>query len=141
MTLNREEIDKIIPHRAPMLLVDRITSLTDEEASGELDVREDAMFVQGHFPGNPVMPAVFELEAIAQVGAVAILSRPEFRGKTAYYASIDKAKFRRMVRPGDILRMTVRLTKIRGAFAVAEVAAYVGDELAAQAEIKCAVSE
>ena len=141
MTLNREEIEKIIPHRAPMLLVDRITSLTDEEASGELDVREDAMFVQGHFPGNPFMPAVFELEAIAQVGAVAILSRPEFRGKTAYYASIDKAKFRRMVRPGDILRMTVRLTKIRGAFAVAEGAAYVGDELAAQAEIKCAVSE
>ncbi len=141
MTLNREEIEKIIPHRAPMLLVDRITSLNDEEASGELDVREDAMFVQGHFPGNPVMPAVFELEAIAQVGAVAILSRPEFRGKTAYYASIDKAKFRRMVRPGDILRMTVRLTKIRGAFAVAEGAAYVGDELAAQAEIKCAVSE
>lgn len=141
MTLNREEIEKIIPHRAPMLLVDRITSLTDEEASGELDVREDAMFVQGHFPGNPVMPAVFELEAIAQVGAVAILSRSEFRGKTAYYASIDKAKFRRMVRPGDILRMTVRLTKIRGAFAVAEGAAYVGDELAAQAEIKCAVSE
>ncbi len=141
MTLNREEIEKIIPHRAPMLLVDRITSLTDEEASGELDVRADAMLVQGHFPGNPVMPAVFELEAIAQVGAVAILSRPEFRGKTAYYASIDKAKFRRMVRPGDILRMTVRLTKIRGAFAVAEGAAYVGDELAAQAEIKCAVSE
>ena len=141
MTLNREEIEKIIPHRAPMLLVDRITSLTDEEASGELDVREDAMFVQGHFPGNPVMPAVFELEAIAQVGAVAILSRPEFRGKTAYYESSDKAKFRRMVRPGDILRMTVRLTKIRGAFAVAEGAAYVGDELAAQAEIKCAVSE
>ena len=141
MPLNREEIEKIIPHRAPMLLVDRITSLTDEEASGELDVRADAMFVQGHFPGNPVMPAVFELEAIAQVGAVAILSRPEFRGKTAYYASIDKAKFRRMVRPGDTLRMTVRLTKIRGAFAVAEGAAYVGDELAAQAEIKCAVSE
>ena len=81
------------------------------------------------------------MEAIAQVGAVAILSRSEFRGKTAYYASIDKAKFRRMVRPGDILRMTVRLTKIRGAFAVAEGAAYVGDELAAQAEIKCAVSE
>ena len=66
--LGREEIEKIIPHRAPMLLVDRITELTEEGAVGELDVREDAMFVQGHFPGNPVMPAVFELEAIAQVG-------------------------------------------------------------------------
>lgn len=141
MTLNREEIEQIIPHRPPMLLVDRITELTEDGAVGELDIREDAMFVQGHFPGNPVMPAVFELEAIAQVGAVAILSRPEFRGKTAYYASIDKAKFRRMVRPGDTLRMTVKLTKMRGAFAVAEGAAYVGGQLAAQAEIKCAIGE
>ena len=79
MTLNREEIEKIIPHRAPMLLVDRITELTEDGASGELDVKDDAMFVQGHFPGNPVMPAVFELEAIAQVGAVAILSRRNSR--------------------------------------------------------------
>ena len=133
--LGREEIEKIIPHRAPMLLVDRITELTEEGAVGELDVREDAMFVQGHFPGNPVMPAVFELEAIAQVGAVAILSRPEFAGKTAYYASIDKAKFRQMVRPGDTLE------KLRGSFAVASGAAYVGDKLAAQAEIKCAIGE
>ena len=139
--LGREEIEKIIPHRAPMLLVDRITELTEEGAVGELDVREDAMFVQGHVPGNPVMPAVFELEAIAQVGAVAILSRPEFAGKTAYYASIDKAKFRQMVRPGDTLRMEVKLEKLRGSFAVASGAAYVGDKLAAQAEIKCAIGE
>lgn len=139
MMLGREEIEKIIPHRAPMLLVDRITELTEDGAAGELDIREDAMFVQGHFPGNPVMPAVFELEAIAQVGAVAILSRPEFKGKTAYYASIDKAKFRRMVRPGDTLNMRVRLVKLRGMFAVAQGEAYVGDQLAAQAEIKCAI--
>ena len=139
--LGREEIEKIIPHRAPMLLVDRITELTEEGAVGELDVREDAMFVQGHFPGNPVMPAVFELEAIAQVGAVAILSRPEFAGKTAYYASIDKAKFRQMVRPGDTLRMEVKLEKLRGSFAVASGVAYVGDKLAAQAEIKGAIGE
>ena len=139
--LGREEIEKIIPHRAPMLLVDRITELTEEGAVGELDVREDAMFVQGHFPGNPVMPAVFELEASAQVGAVAILSRPEFAGKTAYYASIDKAKFRQMVRPGDTLRMEVKLEKLRGSFAVASGVAYVGDKLAAQAEIKCAIGE
>ena len=139
--LGREEIEKIIPHRAPMLLVDRITELTEEGAVGELDVREDAMFVQGHFPGNPVMPAVFELEAIAQVGAVAILSRPEFAGKTASSASIDKAKFRQMVRPGDTLRMEVKLEKLRGSFAVASGAAYVGDKLAAQAEIKCAIGE
>ncbi len=139
--LDREGIERIIPHRAPMLLVDRITELTEDGAVGELDVREDAMFVQGHFPGNPVMPAVFELEAIAQVGAVAILSRPEFAGRTAYYASIDKAKFRRMVRPGDTLRMEVKLVKLRGSFAVAEGAAYVGDALAAQAEIKCAIGE
>lgn len=141
MTLNREEIERIIPHRAPMLLVDRITEMTEDGAIGELDVRADAMFLQGHFPGNPVMPAVFQLEAMAQVGAVAILSRPEFAGKTAYYASIDKAKFRQIVRPGDTLRMEVKLVKLRGSFAVAEGVAFVGDKLMAQAEIKCAIGE
>lgn len=137
--LNRDQIKEIIPHRAPMLLVDEISELSEDSATGHLHLTGDELFFQGHFPGNPVMPAVFELEALAQVGAVAILSRPEFRGKTAYYASIDKAKFRQMVHPGDTLTLIVKLVKIRGPIAVANGVVMVGEKKAAEAEIKCAI--
>ena len=85
------------------------------------------------------MPAVFRLEALAQVGGVALLSIPEFRGKTAVYTGIDKAKFRAMAKPGDTLRMEVRFVKRRGPMAVAEGVVWVGDQKAAEAEIKCMV--
>lgn len=85
------------------------------------------------------MPAVFRLEALAQCGGVALLSMPEFRGKTAVYTGIDKAKFRAMAKPGDTLRLEVKFTKRRGPMAVAEGVAWVGDQKAAEAEIKCMV--
>lgn len=136
--LSREQIMGIIPHRPPMLLVDEV-ELIEDGAIGTLHLTGDEFFFQGHFPGNPIMPAVFQLEALAQVGAVALLSIPEFQGKTAVYTGIDKAKFRTMVKPGDTLRMEIRFVKRRGPMAVAEGVVLVGDKKAAEAEIKCAV--
>ena len=137
--LNQEQIMQILPHRPPMLLVDQITELDETHAVGTLTLKGDEFFFQGHFPGNPIMPAVFQLEALAQVGGVALLSSPEFRGKTAVYTGIDKAKFRAMVHPGDTLRMEIRFIKRRGPLAVAEGTAYVGDQKAAEATIQCMV--
>lgn len=136
--LSREQIMGIIPHRPPMLLVDEV-ELIEDGAIGTLHLTGDEFFFQGHFSGNPIMPAVFQLEALAQVGAVALLSIPEFQGKTAVYTGIDKAKFRTMVKPGDTLRMEIRFVKRRGPMAVAEGVVLVGDKKAAEAEIKCAV--
>ncbi len=139
--LNREQIMEIIPHRPPMLLVDEIIELTEQGAVGTLRLTGEEFFFQGHFPGNPIMPAVFRLEALAQVGAVALLSLPEFRGKTAVYTGIDKAKFRDMAVPGDQLRMEIEFVKRRGPLAVAQGVVWVGDKRVAEAEIKCAVIE
>ena len=138
--LNVEEIMEILPHRYPMLLVDKITEMVPMDyAIGQKSVTMNEPFFQGHFPGNPIMPAVFRLEALAQAGGVALLSLPEFKGKTAVYTGIDKAKFRAMAKPGDTLRLEVTFTKRRGPMAVAEGVAWVGDEKAAEAEIKCMV--
>lgn len=139
--LNREQIMEIIPHRAPMLLVDEISELDGEHAVGTLHLTGDEFFFQGHFPGNPIMPAVFQLEALAQTGAVALLSIPEFKGKTAVYTGIDKAKFRAMVHPGDTIRMEIKFVKRRGPMAVAEGVVWNGENKCAEAEIKCAVVE
>lgn len=109
--LTKEQIMEIIPHRPPMLLVDTITEQSDNGAKGELHLSGEEFFFQGHFPGAPIMPAVFQLEALAQVGAVALLSQEQNRGKTAFYTSIDKAKFRRMVHPGETLCMEIELVK------------------------------
>ena len=129
--LNREQIMEILPHRPPMLLVDEIIEMDEEHAVGTLHLTGDEFFFQGHFPGNPI--------TLAQVGGVALLSIPEFKGKTAVYTGIDKAKFRAMVKPGDTLRMEIRFVKRRGPMAVAEGVCYVGDQKAAEAEIKCMV--
>ena len=140
MELNVEEIMEILPHRYPMLLVDKITELVPMDyAIGVKSVTMNEPFFQGHFPGHPVMPGALICEAMAQVGGVALLSMPEFRGKTAVYTGIDKAKFRAMAKPGDTLRLEVKFTKRRGPMAVAEGIAWVGDEKAAEAEIKCMV--
>ena len=99
--LNKEQIMEILPHRPPMLLVDEILEMDENHVVGALHLTGDEFFFQGHFPGNPIMPAVFRLEALAQAGGVALLSLPEFKGKTAVYTGIDKAKFRAMAKPGD----------------------------------------
>lgn len=113
------EIMDIIPHRYPFLLIDTIEELEPGvRAVGRKCVSAGEPYFQGHFPGNPVMPGVLIMEALAQVGAVAILSQPEWKGKTAYFAGIDKAKFRKMVVPGDVLSLEMEIVKIKGPIGV-----------------------
>ena len=141
MLYDIEQIKQIIPHRDPMLMVDCIEQL-DQEAGTVVGVKTftgDEEFFKGHFPGNPVVPGVFLIEALAQTGAVAILSREEYLGKTGYFASWDKIKFRRKVLPGDTVTLEVQLVKIRGKIVVADGTAYVGEEKAAQGTFTCAI--
>jgi len=133
-------IMNIIPHRYPFLLVDRIEELVPGVgAVGIKNVTANEQFFQGHFPGYPVMPGVLIIEAMAQVGAVAVLSTPEFTGKLALFAGIDKARFRRQVVPGDVLRMEVELVRLRGTLGKSRATAHVGDDLAAEAGLLFAI--
>lgn len=114
MVLDVTEIQKIIPHRYPMLLIDRVDELVPGKmavAKRNVTIHEEVF--NGHFPSNPVLPGALIVEALAQTGAVALLTLPEFKGKTAYFGGIKEAKFRRVVRPGDALRLEVKLEKIR----------------------------
>ncbi|MHB1341590.1 MAG: 3-hydroxyacyl-ACP dehydratase FabZ [Coriobacteriia bacterium] len=138
--LDSDDIKAIIPHRAPFLLVDRADNvIAGERATGYLDVTEDAFWVPGHFPDYAVMPGVLIVEAMAQVGAIALLSLPENQGKIALFAGIDKVRFKRQVRPGDTVRMEVAITKSRGPLGFGTASAYVGDELACSGELMFAI--
>ena len=140
--LNANRIQEILPHRYPFLLVDKITFVEDGiRAVGIKNVSVNEPFFQGHFPEYPVMPGVLIIEAMAQVGAVAILRMPENAGKIALFAGIDKARFRRQVFPGDQLRIEIEVTKIRGAIGKSSATVYVGDELAAEAELMFAIQK
>lgn len=131
---------EILPHRSPFLLIDTIEELEPGvRALGKKCVSMNEPYFQGHFPGNPVMPGVLILEALAQVGAVAILTQPEWKGKTAYFAGIDKAKFRRKVIPGDVLMLELTITKIKGPIGVGKAVAMVDGKTAAQAELTFAI--
>ena len=131
-----QEIMNIIPHRYPFLLVDTIEELEPGmRALGKKCVSVNEPFFQGHFPGNPVMPGVLIIEALAQVGAVAMLSQPEFQGRTAYFAGIDKARFRQKVVPGDVLMMETEIIKVKGPVGIGKATARVNDKVAAQAEL------
>ena len=130
------EIMKIIPHRYPFLLVDRIDEVVEgERVVATKNVTMNEPFFQGHLPQMPVMPGVLIIEAMAQAGAVAVLAKDEFKGKIAFLAAVDKAKFRRNVVPGDTLRLEVELLKLKKNAGVAKGVAYVGDKKAAEAEI------
>ncbi|MDI3509093.1 MAG: 3-hydroxyacyl-[acyl-carrier-protein] dehydratase [Clostridiales bacterium] len=130
------EIQNILPHRYPFLLVDRILEVEEgKRAVGIKNVTVNEPFFQGHFPGNPIMPGVLILEAMAQVGAVAVLNLEQNKNKLAMFAGIDKARFKRPVVPGDQLRMEVELVKVKGSIGKGKGSAYVGDELAAEAEL------
>ena len=138
--LDREAIMQVIPHRDPFLLVDRVEDLTSgESAVGFLDVTENAFWVPGHFPDYPVMPGVLIVEAMAQVGAVALLSLEDNAGKIAFFAGIDKVRFKRQVRPGETLRMEVVITKRRGPIGFGDAKAYVEGELACSGELMFAI--
>lgn len=140
MILNSNEIEKIIPHRYPFLLIDRITEITPgKEAKGIKCISANEMQFLGHFPNEHIMPGVLIVEALAQVGAVAILSLDENKGKTAYFAGIKQAKFRRKVIPGDVLTLETELVKVRGSIGIGKAVAKVDDEVACEAELTFAL--
>jgi len=134
--LNSNQIQEIIPHRYPFLLVDRIIELeAGVKAVGIKNVSVNEPFFQGHFPQEHIMPGVLIIEALAQVGAVAILSLPQYQGKIAYFAGIKEAKFRRKVIPGDTLRLEITLVTLRSSFGIGEAKAYVDGQLAVEATL------
>ena len=115
VVLSNLDIQKIIPHRYPFLMVDKIIEIEwGKRAVGIKNVTANEPFFQGHFPDYPVMPGVLMVEAIAQVGAVAVLGMPENNGKIAFFAGLDEVRFKRQVVPGDTLRLEVTLTRVRG---------------------------
>ncbi|WP_026895783.1 3-hydroxyacyl-ACP dehydratase FabZ [Clostridiisalibacter paucivorans] len=129
--LNTQEIMKIIPHRYPFLLVDKIVELDEgNRAVGIKNVTMNEEFFQGHFPGNPLMPGVLIVEAMAQVGAVAVMTLEENKDKLAVFTGIDKVRFKRQVRPGDTLRMEVELITMKRGIGKANAVAYVDGEIA-----------
>ena len=135
--LQSQEIQKIIPHRYPFLMVDRIIELEEgKRAVGIKNVSSNEPFFQGHFPGHPIMPGVLIMEALAQVGAVLILKMPGYAGYLALFAGLDDVKFKRQVIPGDQLRLEVELIKFRKTFGVAQGKAYVGEALVAEGTLK-----
>lgn len=140
--LSREDIMGIIPHRDPFLLVDRILEIeAGVSAVGEKEVTGDEYFFPGHFPDYPVMPGVLIIEALAQTGAVAVLSLPEFQGKIAFFGGVDNVRFRRQVRPGDVLRLEVTLDKIRRGVGKGKGRATVNGELACEGGLLFAVAD
>lgn len=137
-----QEIMEILPHRHPFLLIDTIEELEPgKRAVGKKCVTFSEPYFAGHFPGNPVMPGVLIIEALAQTGAAAILSLPENRGKTAYFAGIDKAKFKQMVRPGDVLTLETQIIRTKGPIGVGEAVATVDGKLVAKAELTFAIGK
>ena len=138
--LENIDIQKILPHRYPFLLVDRVTELEDgTRAVGIKNVTVNEPFFQGHFPQNPIMPGVLIVEALAQVGAVMLLSMPENRGKLGVFTGIDAMKFRRQVIPGDTLTLEAELLMYRHGMGKAKVSATVEGKIAAAGEISFAV--
>lgn len=136
-----QEIQKIIPHRYPFLLVDRITEMEEGKgAKGIKNVTINEPFFQGHFPDYPVMPGVLIIEAMAQVGAVVILSKPEFQGKIALMAGIDKVRFRQQVVPGDQLEIEVELLKIKASIGKAAGKVTVNGRLVCSGELMFAIN-
>ena len=138
--LDSVEIQKILPHKYPFLLVDKITELEEgKSVTGIKNVTINEPFFQGHFPGNPIMPGVLICEALAQAGAVMLLSTPENKGKLGVFTGINNFKFRKQVVPGDVLELHVELVKSRHGMGVANAKATVDGALAAAGEISFAI--
>ena len=140
MELNIEQIQEIIPHRPPFLLVDKITDFVPGEwAKGIKAVTVNEPFFVGHFPQYRVRPGVLIIEALAQVGAVAILSLPENKGKLAFFGGIKNARFKKQVRPGDVLELSCELIERRGPIGFGKAVAKVDGKVAAQGELTFAI--
>ena len=142
MELNIDQIEQLLPHRYPFLLVDKITEcVPGERAKGIKCVTANEPFFQGHFPGCKVMPGVLIIEALAQVGAAAILTEEENKGKLALFGGIKDARFKRQVRPGDVLELTCELTARKGPVGFGTAEARVEGKLACKAELTFALTE
>lgn len=129
--LENKDIQKIIPHRYPFLLVDRVIEVeAGKSAVGIKNVTANEPFFPGHFPGQPIMPGVLIVEALAQVGAIALLSEEENKGKLALFAGIDEVRFKKQVIPGDTLRLEVEIISMRRGIGKGKAVAYVGDKVA-----------
>ncbi|MFH0793910.1 MAG: 3-hydroxyacyl-ACP dehydratase FabZ [bacterium] len=139
--LNQQQIMELLPHRYPFLLVDRVLEIEgDKRIVGIKNVTANEPHFTGHFPGNPIMPGVLLLEAMAQLGAILVLLKPEFKGRLVYLTGIDNAKIRRPVVPGDTLRMEVEVTAMRSVMGKTKAIATVDGQTAAEAEISFAIS-
>ena len=137
--LEIQDIIEIIPHRY-FLLVDKVEIIREgEKGIGYKNVTINEPFFQGHFPKKPIMPGVLIIEALAQVGAVVLLSKDEYRGRTPYFAGINKVRFKRRVVPGDILKMEVEILKVRSSIGIGKGVALVGNEIALEGEFLFAI--
>jgi 3-hydroxyacyl-[acyl-carrier-protein] dehydratase len=136
----RAEIESILPHRDPFLLLDEVLELEPgRRVVARREVRADDFWVPGHFPERAVMPGVLIVEAMAQAGAVAVLIEEENRGKIAFFAGIDDCRFKRIVSPGDTLTLACEIDTVRGPIGRGKATAHVGDELAARGTLTFAV--
>ena len=142
MGLGRSEIEAILPHRPPFLLIDEVVELEPgSRVVARKRVREDEFWTAGHFPGRPVMPGVLIVEAMAQTGAVAVLSEEQNRGRIAFFAGIDDVRFKRIVEPGDELELECELERIRGPIGRGKATAKVDGRLAARGTLTFAVEQ
>lgn len=140
--MENKDIRKILPHRYPFLLVDRIIELEEgKRAVGIKNVTANEPFFQGHFPDNPIMPGVLIVEALAQVAGIAVMNVEEFKGKLGLFAGIDKCRFKKVVRPGDQLILEVSIESIKMGLVKAKGVAKVGEEIAATAELMFVMTE
>ena len=140
--LDRAGIEAVLPHRDPFLLLDEVTEIEPGvRVVARKRVREDEWYLAGHFPGNPIMPGVLIVEAMAQCGAVAVLSEEENKGKLALFAGIDDVRFKRIVRPGDELELVCELERMRGPVGKGKARATVDSELAVRGTLTFALTE
>ena len=142
MPLGVKEIESIIPHRSPFLLIDQILEVeAGKGAVGLKYVSIDEPYFQGHFPGFPIMPGVLIVEALAQVGSVALLSTPDNRGKMGFFAGINSFRFRKPVKPGDVLKLEVTLLRSNRHLGKGRARASVKNETVAEGELTFAIIE